>query len=138
MDTRQILRLERYPEYLGATPGDMWLGDKRICHTLELPWKDNRVNVSCIPLGQYGLVITPSQRFKKDLPLVTGVAKRSGIRMHGANKVSELQGCIAIATGLTIVGGEVIGLMSQKMLSDVMLIIETYKIHTLQIETKKI
>jgi hypothetical protein len=136
--SNQILRLERYPEYLGTTPGDIWLGDRRICHTLELPWRDNRVNVSCIPLGTYGLAITHSPRFKKPLPLVAGVPKRSGIRMHAANEVSELQGCIAIATGLSIVNGKVIGLMSKKMLEDVMLIIDHYKIHSLEIIEKKL
>ena len=134
----QELILERYPEYLGATPGDLWLDGKRIGHTLELPWKANFKNASCIPLGEYTLAITHSTRFQKMLPQVLNVPGRDGIRMHAANKVSELHGCIAIVTSLSIAGGEVIGVMSQQMLKDVMLIIDHYKIHTLMIVEKQL
>lgn len=132
----QTMILERYPEYLGSTPGDLWLAGKRICHTLELPNRLNKASVSCIPLGKYGLVVNYSNRFKKLLPLVVDVPGRSGIRMHAANRVSELQGCIAIATGLSIVAGEVIGLQSAKMLEDLLLIIDHYKVHSIEFKTK--
>lgn len=67
--------------------------------TLELPWKENKTNVSCIPEGTYKVVKTYSPRFKKKLWLVKGVPGRSGIRFHPANFVRQLQGCIA--PGLT-------------------------------------
>ena len=132
----QTLILERYPEYLGSTPGDLWLSGKRICHTLELPNRSNNPNISCIPLGKYDLAVTYSNRFKKILPLVLAVPGRSGIRMHAANRVSELQGCIAIVTGLSITAGEVVGLQSAKMLEDLMLIIDHYKVHSIEFKTK--
>ena len=66
-----------------------------LCNTLELPWRDNAPNVSCIPPGRYQVYLTYSPKFGRDLPLVTGVPGRSGIRFHRANWPREIQGCIA-------------------------------------------
>ena len=63
--------------------------------TLELPWKDNKPNVSCIPVGKYKVKKTYSPHFGKDMWEVLNVQDRSGIRIHIANYVSELKGCIA-------------------------------------------
>lgn len=63
--------------------------------TLELPWKNNQQLVSCIPDGKYTVKKTYSPKFRKDMWEVLKVPDRSGIRIHGANYVSELRGCIA-------------------------------------------
>ena len=63
--------------------------------TVELPWKANREDVSCIPLGTYQCERTWSPRLKKKLYLIRDVPGRSGIRFHVANWPSELLGCIA-------------------------------------------
>ncbi|MBU0680089.1 MAG: hypothetical protein KKD73_01585 [Proteobacteria bacterium] len=33
------------------------------CHTVELPWRDNAKNVSCIPAGEYLCQLRKSPRF---------------------------------------------------------------------------
>jgi len=64
-------------------------------YTLELPWKNNEPNISCIPAGSYIVEKTYSPRFRKKLWLIKDVPGRSGVRFHAANFVRELEGCIA-------------------------------------------
>ena len=65
-------------------------------HTLELPWRNNESRVSCIPAGTYSARLSMSPRFKVELWEVLNVPKRTGIRIHAANFVRELHGCIAL------------------------------------------
>ena len=100
-----ILTLERYPEYLGCTPGRFRFGRQDVGYALELPWRDNKEDVSCIPLGEYALEITPSPKFFGRLVVeIMDVPDRTGVRMHPANWVEQLLGCIAPATELSIRG----------------------------------
>ena len=62
--------------------------------SVELPWRNNRPDVSCIPLGVYPVVWTYSPRFKRHMYLVSQVPGRSGIRLHTANWPHDLEGCI--------------------------------------------
>lgn len=80
-----------------CTPGIMSIHGEVFGHTLELPWKDNQVRVSCIPTGEYPISITWSPRFGRNLILVREVPGRAGIRIHGANRAEQLRGCVAVA-----------------------------------------
>ena len=64
--------------------------------TLELPYRNNDPNVSCIPSDEYIVRLTKSQKFGVDLYEVLNVQGRSGIRIHKANYFTELLGCIAV------------------------------------------
>jgi hypothetical protein len=72
------------------------------CRTLELPWKNNQHNISCIPAGTYKCSWTRSPLFSlkagKDVYTfeVLGVPARGGIRIHSANYFHDLLGCIAL------------------------------------------
>lgn len=90
-----MLQLIRFPEYLDTTPGRFVFDGAHVCYSLELPWKDNQRNISCIPKGVYPIEITYSPRFRTMLPEIRNVKNRSGIRIHSANLTSELEGCIA-------------------------------------------
>lgn len=76
--------------------------DNFVCKTLELPWKDNANSISCFTPGKYICKYTKSASFSKahgkDIYTyeITGVPGRAGIRIHSANFVSELRGCIAL------------------------------------------
>lgn len=70
------------------------------CVTLELPYKDNQRNISCIPVGVYPCRWTLSYRMNTMTYEVTQVPNRSGIRIHSANYFSQLLGCIALGTTL--------------------------------------
>jgi hypothetical protein len=65
-------------------------------YTLERPWKDNKVDISCVPRGTYLCKYTYSNRFKRSLYELKDVKDRSGIRIHPANYQDELKGCIAL------------------------------------------
>ncbi|MEC3879126.1 DUF5675 family protein [Parapedobacter sp. 10938] len=100
----------------GGTNGTLLLRGAPICHTIELPWRGNRTNVSCIPTGRYRLRRTWSQRFGFTLR-VMGVPGRSGILIHAANDAAtELRGCIAPVTKHT---GEGMGIYSRVALERV-------------------
>lgn len=77
-----------------CTLGKLYFGEDMV-EILELPWKDNLPRVSCIPEGEYEVERTYSPAFKKKLWLVKNVPNRSGIRIHSANYVHELLGCLA-------------------------------------------
>lgn len=70
--------------------------------SLELPWKDNANSISCFAPGKYICKYTKSPSFSatagRDVFTyeVTGVPGRAGIRIHSANYVSQLRGCIAL------------------------------------------
>ena len=64
--------------------------DKIVCATLE-----NSDYI--IPEGKYELQNTMSPKFKKILPLVCGVPKRSGIRIHTGTKPEHSTGCVLVS-----------------------------------------
>lgn len=68
---------------------------EEICRTVELPWKDNRPGISCIPEGRYGLRRRYSPRFRNHFEIL-GVPGRKYILFHAGNDAQkELRGCIA-------------------------------------------
>jgi hypothetical protein len=63
--------------------------------TLELPWKDNRRGVSCIPEGEYDVVKDgPTVRRPYIYFRVLNVPGRSGILWHPGTYTSHIKGCI--------------------------------------------
>ena len=61
--------------------------------TLELPWKDNKQFVSCIPTGVYVAKVNYSPKFGWSLWL-QDVPGRSEILIHAGNYTSQILGCI--------------------------------------------
>lgn len=59
-------------------------GDGFACHTMEPPWRDNRANISCIPVGSYRCQLRRSGRFGLTL-WVREVPGRSFILIHAGN-----------------------------------------------------
>lgn len=70
------------------------------CYTLELPWRENKQNISCIPIGRYPIRPRTSKKYGLHLE-VLNVPDRSYILIHEANFVSQLRGCIAVGRFLT-------------------------------------
>ena len=64
------------------------------CYTLE-PGGDEQAHPA-IPAGAYGVIITPSLRFKRLLPLIVGVRGRTGIRVHPGNDDDDTEGCLLL------------------------------------------
>lgn len=81
-----------------CTVGVLNCGDFR-CFTLELPDKNNRQNISCIPTGKYKLSVinSPSLGLCINVADVTG---RTYIRIHSGNFTRQIQGCILVGDSL--------------------------------------
>lgn len=107
-----------------AVHGELTLKGKHIAYTIELPWRDNKRRISCIPEGTYVLRKRYSEKFKWHFVLLD-IPNRSCILIHPANDAQkELQGCIAPATQIT---GEGKGTESRKAMQKLMDVLETYR-----------
>lgn len=99
--------------YPNGTNGQILLNGDKLCSTIELPWKNNASQISCIPEGEYELRKRYSTKFGWHL-LLMDVPGRQYILIHPANDaVKELKGCIAPVSFLT---GEGKGNESRKAL----------------------
>lgn len=78
------------------TLGQLDFGDQSI-FTLELPWVNNQVGVSCIPDGIYPVTKHVSPKFGRCY-WIHNVIGRSEILIHPANYTRQLRGCIATGT----------------------------------------
>ena len=84
-----------------GTNGMLYHNGSFQCFTIELPWLNNRHNISCIPEGRYQLSMRYTLKRNTHI-LVEGVKDRALILIHPANDaLKELQGCIAPVSNLT-------------------------------------
>lgn len=85
-------------------------GNQRVFHTLELPWRGNERNVSCIPAGRYMCSYEYTNKVIGDVRnwyLAHDVPGRSGILFHPGNWAgdrakgfhSDVRGCILVGKG---------------------------------------
>lgn len=98
------LKLERTWCGAACTIGTMYVDGKAECFTLEDVVRPDGVKVygeTAIPAGVYGVIVTPSNRFKRDLPLVENVPGFEGIRIHPGNTAADTQGCILVGVAKT-------------------------------------
>lgn len=78
------------------------------CVTGELPWRDNKTSISCIPVGVYQCDYAKSPS-KGMCYHVRNVPDRGGILIHSANWMgdksegfySQVEGCIALGMSLS-------------------------------------
>ena len=93
---RLYIREQVMDEYLPGTE------DKYFCDTLEPTWRDYANGAykvkgrSAIPEGRYAVVISWSQKFGAWLPILLGVPKFEGIRIHAGNTAKDTEGCILV------------------------------------------
>jgi hypothetical protein len=119
------VRLERHSTSEQGTKG---LGKIQVYgktfFTLELPWKDNKSNVSCIPEGVYKVRWSLSPRLKKYTYEILGVPERAGIRIHSGNLAGSLPylthslGCPLLGTAWGRINGQLAILNSRKAVRD--------------------
>lgn len=114
-----VLTRTYFPE---GTNGKLECKGKHICYTIELPWKDNHVGVSCIPEGKYFISKRYSAKFKWHLE-VMDVQNRKYILFHPANyALTELRGCIGPVLTLSGAG---MGLQSKLAFEKLKTIVNT-------------
>jgi len=75
------------------------------CKTLELPWKNNSQNISCIPAGKYRVIKRFSDQYQNHFH-VLNVPGRSMILIHPGNYYSQTQGCILVGTSISDINSD--------------------------------
>ena len=100
--------------YPGGTNGKIFYLGCCIAYSIELPWKDNLAQVSCIPEGKYQLVKRYNLHFRNHFQVML-VKDRSLILLHPANDAKrELKGCIA---PVSFLNGEGKGSLSREAMA---------------------
>jgi len=79
-----------------STLGELFVDGEHFSWTLELPWKDNEHDVSCIPTGTYDIKIVFSQHFQKKVPELQNVPDREEIYIHNGSYPKDTLGCILV------------------------------------------
>jgi hypothetical protein len=84
-----------------CTLGYLFVNGDPICYTLELPWRLNANNISCIPAGIYKGFL------RYDKPdgwriQIADVPGRPGIQLHIGNYTSQITGCILLGMEVDI------------------------------------
>lgn len=104
MDT---LILERFGYMPFGTYGKLIFPSGEMFYTVERPWLDNEPYVSCIPEGVYELGLRYSPVVKRTTGgafqegwEVMNVPNRSYIMFHPGNWPEDVEGCIAVGSGL--------------------------------------
>ncbi len=100
--------MERYVNLCRLRRGDqgnegMLFFEDFNCRTLELPWRENQKNISCIPPGEYECKIRISPKYGS-IFWVTKVKGRTYILIHAGNWAgdkskgyrSNVNGCILL------------------------------------------
>ena len=101
--------LQRVAKKDKYTIGKLYINDQYFCDTLEdtdrgltqsmteQQIKSKKVyGETAIPTGIYRIVISYSNRFKKQMPLLLNVPGFSGIRIHTGNTEKDSLGCILV------------------------------------------
>jgi len=117
MNKVQLIRLESGNQ---GTFGNLYAKGEKF-YSGELPWRENKSSISCIPPNNNYLCLwTFSPRFKRNVYLVSNVINRFGIRKHSANLMgdialgykAQLNGCIALGEKLGWIDGQKAVLLS--------------------------
>jgi hypothetical protein len=104
------LLLERYPSSKVQTLGTLHIVDENnasiyYASTLELPWKDNKNRISCIPIGTYPVIKHISPKFGECF-WIQDVPGRSEILIHKGNFYTDILGCILPGADFTDINGD--------------------------------
>lgn len=113
--------LRRHETSDEGTFGTLIVGDVHLA-TGELPWRDNKNKLSCIPTGTYKCIWNYSQKFNRFMYEVLDVSGRTGIRFHAANFCGdeslklkcEINGCIALGEKHGVLDGQKALIYSQQ------------------------
>jgi hypothetical protein len=81
------------------TLGVLRLPNGAIYQTLELAWKNNEKQISCIPAESYKVVKRNSPKYGNHFH-IKDVPNRSWVLIHHGNYHSDILGCILVGKGL--------------------------------------
>lgn len=103
------IKVERKVKTEISTIGRVMVGNVLECYSLEdrdrdLKQTDDLPSIikrkvfakTAIPSGRYEVIISYSNRFKKQMPLLLNVPGFEGVRIHSGNKAEDTEGCILL------------------------------------------
>jgi hypothetical protein len=95
LSKRMLIVLERQINYSNSTAGQLLVNGETF-DTIELPWLENRINVSRIPEGTYTFQKIKRSSNGKNALYIRGVKGRSEILIHVGRKPDDSQGCVLV------------------------------------------
>lgn len=96
--------LHRFSKEQNQTIGKLVYKDVE-CYTLELPYKNNNRNISCIPVGLYNVERRYSTKYKYHFH-ITNVPDRSLILIHHGNFNYQTRGCILVGEDIADINAD--------------------------------
>lgn len=103
------ITLNRIAKKAKYTIGKLYINDKYFCDTLEDTDRGLTQSMTeqqigskkvygetAIPTGTYRIIISYSNKFKKQMPLLLNVPGFAGIRIHSGNTEKDSLGCILV------------------------------------------
>ena len=129
------LKLVRRTENKGLCQlGMLLIQGQAMFVTLELPDRDNKQMISCIPAGRYTWIKRISSK-TDNLPTIAllEVKNRTGILVHWGNTEEDTQGCILVGKALANFDGEICVTQSKVAWNELMTILKGIDTGTIQI-----
>ena len=107
--------LNRIAKKAKYTIGKLYINDKYFCDTLEdidrgltQSMTEQQIGSkkvygeTAIPTGTYRIIISYSNKFKKQMPLLLNVPGFAGIRIHSGNTEKDSLGCILVGKNKSV------------------------------------
>lgn len=93
------LRLDRETFTVDSAIGKLYLNSIFLCYTLEDKVRPVKIaGATAIPAGRYEVILSFSNRFQQQMPLLLNVPNYDGVRMHWGNYASDTDGCVLVGT----------------------------------------
>jgi hypothetical protein len=87
-----INRVYAHPQ---SIVGVLYANNNQLCYSLELPWKDNQNNISCVPVGSYRAITRADGNLGWRIELLL-VPNRTRVELHVGNYPSNSIGCVLL------------------------------------------
>jgi len=108
------LFLKRVADTGQETCGVLCQVDFPLCLTLENAWRDNQVNISCIPAGRYKVDLNHQSPAFGRVILIKDVEGRTYSLFHWGNTSDDTEGCVLVGNAFGRVKGNLAVTSSKK------------------------
>lgn len=107
-----MVKIVRVRQTDAGTEGMLFASDFA-CYTFELPWRQNKSNISCIPTGTYNVEMKLSPKFGFTY-WVKSVENRNTILIHSGNYAGDVHKNLKSHTNGCLILGSKFGLLENQ------------------------